>query len=203
MESNCCKDVHEEDEIYGYIGEEGNNLWSNHSQNLKQYTPQSLPTLNRIQNPRHSIFHTNNNGDGDECLSKPPKLPPRDRKKLSKQINTLKSARKSASRIVEIPSPDYPDECLPIQSANTKKHANLFENDQAKSSRKSIMIKTIDNGRKSKRAYGGCVLSESIAPLSISNFPYRSASKSHSIINVYSNNNNNNGLTMNKSLRGK
>lgn len=70
---------------------------------IRSTRPGPLPPL-----PREHTFHENGSHDSSE----PPKLPPRDKKKLSKQINTIKKSRhaqidESDPYSVQIPSPDY------------------------------------------------------------------------------------------------
>ncbi len=70
-----------------------------YSASTRSTRPGPLPPL-----PRDSFHH------GNADSSEPPKLPPRDKKKLSKQINTIKKSRHAPiddPYSVQIPSPDY------------------------------------------------------------------------------------------------
>ncbi|XP_075591584.1 uncharacterized protein LOC124491911 isoform X2 [Dermatophagoides farinae] len=139
--SDCCSGDDDDDDnhypIYGQIIESSssygdNYLWknkNNHRYNERRgllYShengPQSMPTLANIHHPLRYLPRLEQ-GQSEMSIhsmtmnNRPPKLPPRDKKKLSRQINTIKSARKSQKnhnnnnstirRSVEIPSPDY------------------------------------------------------------------------------------------------
>lgn len=81
--------------------------YPSYTPSIRSTRPGPLPPL-----PREHTFHENGSHDSSE----PPKLPPRDKKKLSKQINTIKKSRhahisdESDPYSVQIPSPDYLDD---------------------------------------------------------------------------------------------
>lgn len=110
-------------------------------------------TQRRDQSNRHGMFATIARV---EC--EPPKLPPRDKKKLSKQIDTIKSARnllvkpRGERYRVEIPSPDYLEDdhhrdssASKSQKKNSKDNNTLRHRDEEHRTRGAVMAEEEEN----------------------------------------------------------
>lgn len=101
------------------------------------YGPANLSTLT-MKNPYREPYRTGPFATIARAEAEPPQLPPRDKKKLSKQIDTIKSARNRQSTLasdgecrIEIPLPDYhEDEPTPRKKTgkNRKPEVRMVRN---------------------------------------------------------------------------